>query len=74
MKLCAIYFGTSAAIDVASSLVVYFTIKKTRSIIRVLRREEKKAQKSILDALNSSSESSDCGSATLSDRSSRLSL
>lgn len=74
MRLCAIYFGTSATVDIVSSLAAYFAIKKTRTIIRVLRREEKKTQRSILDALNSSSESSECGSATLSDRSSRISL
>jgi len=74
MRLCAIYFGVSAMVDIVSSLIAYLAIKKTRSIIRILRREVKKSQKSLLDSLSSSVESSECGSATLSERSSRFNL
>jgi hypothetical protein len=58
MKSCAIYLGGSALVDILYSLLAFMVIEKTKSIIKILRRERSKRRNSVKYSRRSSSEES----------------
>ena len=69
MSFCIIYLGGSALVDVVYSTFAFMTIKKTKKIIRILRRKTRrvKAEPFELVASSRSSEASSSDTASCSE-------
>jgi len=67
MKLCAIYLGASALVDVMYSIIALMAIKKTKNIIKVLRRRTSRTKVVPTYRISSSLEASSSDSASSSE-------
>jgi len=62
MKLCVIYLGGSALVDILYSILAFTMIKKTKSIARILRRKKSTTISTYDYVMTPSSERSSSGS------------